>query len=77
MKRRTMKPETVKREVERMEKDLDLLESGRGSCQPLVVIERISDKIVWLRKFRHIDEKTMHRLCDRVIEVNEAVKHFL
>ena len=76
MKCRTMKPETIKREVERMEKDLDLLESGRGSCQPLVVIERISDKIVWLWKFRHIDENTMHRLCDRVIEVNEAVKHF-
>lgn len=76
MKKLCMKPETVKREVERMEKDLDRIERGLRP-NPLPEIQKISDKIVWLWKFRHIDENTMHRLCDRVIEVNESIKHFL
>lgn len=75
MKNRTMKPETVKREIERIENDLSHIERGLYPSYS-ARIEKISDKIVWLWKYRHIDEKTMHRLCDRVIEVNEAVKHF-
>ena len=75
MKKLAMKPETAKREIERIENDLSHIERGLYPNYS-ARIEKISDKIVWLWKFRHIDENTMHRLCDRVIEVNEAVKHF-
>lgn len=75
MKKLSMKPETVKREIERIENDLSHIERGLYPNYS-ARIEKISDKIVWLWKYRHIDEKTMNRLCDRVIEVLGVAKYF-
>ena len=66
-----MKPENVKKLVQKIERELDALESG--TYAPLG-IHWCCDKIGWLRKFGYIDDSTTERLVSRTIEVIEMNK---
>ena len=46
------------------------LENG---LYPTMTIERISDKIEWCWKFRHITERQLEELCDRMVSVNKML----
>jgi hypothetical protein len=65
-----MKPETVKKRVYTIERELDLI--GRGLVSDHR-IHAITDKIAWLSRYHHIDEETTERLCDMALEVMETI----
>ena len=63
-----MKPENVKKQVQKIERELDALESG--TYAPLG-IHWCCDKIGWLRKFGYINEDLTEKLVNRAIRVLE------
>lgn len=65
-----MKPETVKKRVYTIERELDLIERGLMNDTR---IHAVTDKIAWLNRFHHIDEETTERLCNMALGVMETI----
>lgn len=61
-----IKDSTIQRKIKRIDDALDRMEQGKYADLKL---SKICDTIVWLYKFRHIDEAEMNRLTGRATDI--------
>ena len=67
-----VKRTTITRKVKEVDDGLDRYIDGK---YPTYSIEWLTNQIEWLYRYKHIDEATKDRLCDKAMLAIEASKY--